>query len=199
MNAAVLLIDPKFPHNVGGALRACASMGARDLRWTGTRVQNPRDETKIAVVSTRFPHAPRKRRFPREERMKAYNNVLWSRETRDHPVSGLAYELQLTPVAVEVLPSSESLVDFEHPENALYVFGPEDGGLGKGVLETCHRFVTIPSTGCLNLAAAVNVILYDRIAKLGTVAQLVERRSEAPEAVGSIPTRPIPSCEETAC
>lgn len=199
MNAAVLLIDPKFSHNVGGALRACASMGARNLRWTGERVESPKDEKSVAIVSTRFPRAARKRRFPREERMKAYNSVYWSREVRDRPVSRLAWELDLVPVAVEVLDHAESLPDFVHPENALYVFGPEDGGLGHGALEACHRFVTIPTTGCLNLAAAVNVLLYDRLSKIGVVAQQVERRSEAPEVVGSIPTHSTPSCEETAC
>jgi hypothetical protein len=34
----------------------------------------------------------------------------------------------VTPVAVELRPDAESLVTFEHPEEALYVFGPEDGG-----------------------------------------------------------------------
>lgn len=199
MNAAVLLVNPKFPHNVGGALRACASMGAANLRWTGDRVMSPKEETEVATVSTRFPHSPRKRRFPREERMKAYNSVRWMREARDRPVSRLAEELGLVPVAVEVLLAGESLPYFEHPENALYVFGPEDGSLGYGALEACHRFVTIPSNGCLNLSSSVNITLYDRLAKLGAVAQVVERRSEKPEVVGSIPTRPIPSCEETAC
>jgi tRNA C32,U32 (ribose-2'-O)-methylase TrmJ len=74
-------------------------------------------------------------------------------------------ERGFTPVAVEVLPSSESLVDFVHPHNALYIFGPEDGSLTKGIKEVCHRFVSIPSKGCLNLGAAVNVVLYDRLAK----------------------------------
>ena len=34
--------------------------------------------------------------------------------------------------------------------------------LDKGVLSACHRFVRIPSEVCLNLAAAVNVVLADR-------------------------------------
>lgn len=65
-------------------------------------------------------------------------------------------------MAVELLPAAQSLVDFEHPEDALYVFGPEDGGLPKPIRLACHRFVFIPTHHCLNLAAAVNVVLYDR-------------------------------------
>ncbi len=50
----------------------------------------------------------------------------------------------------------------KHPEDAFYVFGPEDGGLPKPVRLLCHRFAVIPTHHCLNLAAAVNVVLYDR-------------------------------------
>jgi tRNA(Leu) C34 or U34 (ribose-2'-O)-methylase TrmL len=38
MSAAVLLIDPHFPHNVGKALRACALLGAGTLYWTALYV-----------------------------------------------------------------------------------------------------------------------------------------------------------------
>jgi len=48
---------------------------------------------------------------------------------------------------------------------ALHVFGAEDATLGRNVLSWCRDVVAIPG-GCLNLAAAVNVVLYDRIAKL---------------------------------
>jgi tRNA(Leu) C34 or U34 (ribose-2'-O)-methylase TrmL len=34
--------------------------------------------------------------------------------------------------------------------------------LPKQVRLLCHRFVIIPTHHCLNLAAAVNVVLYDR-------------------------------------
>jgi tRNA C32,U32 (ribose-2'-O)-methylase TrmJ len=68
----------------------------------------------------------------------------------------------VTPVAVAVRPDAESLVTFEHPGDALYVFGPKDGGLPKPVRLLCHRFVVIPTHHGLNLAAAVNVVLYDR-------------------------------------
>jgi tRNA(Leu) C34 or U34 (ribose-2'-O)-methylase TrmL len=71
----------------------------------------------------------------------------------------------LTPVAVEARRASESLHAFVHPDRALYVFGPEDGSISRGVLRACHRFVRIPSDGPLNLAAAINVVLYDRTLK----------------------------------
>ena len=70
------------------------------------------------------------------------------------------------PVAIEfVVPSAVSLVTYVHPQRALYIFGPEDGNIGKHILAWCKDIVTIPATYCLNLAAAVNVVLYDRLAK----------------------------------
>jgi hypothetical protein len=60
---AVLLINAKFPHNVGAALRACAAFGAERLAWTPDRVPSLDDW-------------PPGQRLPREERMmKAYQEV----------------------------------------------------------------------------------------------------------------------------
>jgi len=67
-----------------------------------------------------------------------------------------------TPVAVEVRPRSECLTIFEHPDRALYLFGPEDGSIPKAWLHHCHRFVHIPAHHCLNLATAVAVVLAHR-------------------------------------
>jgi tRNA(Leu) C34 or U34 (ribose-2'-O)-methylase TrmL len=144
---AVALIDPKYPHNVGAALRACSCWGIGQLWWTGRRVTLD---------------VPRGERLPREERMKGYRSVTM---TRDDRVFGRFEPGTVTPVAVELRPGAESLLTFEHPADALYVFGPEDGSLPKPVRLLCHRFVVIPTHHCLNLAAAVNVVLYDRRAK----------------------------------
>lgn len=70
-----------------------------------------------------------------------------------------------TPVCVELTPSAEVLTTFEHPENAVYVFGPEDGYVSQSFRGLCHRFLYIPSYHCLNLSAALNVILADRVMK----------------------------------
>jgi tRNA(Leu) C34 or U34 (ribose-2'-O)-methylase TrmL len=139
---AVVLIDPKYPHNVGAALRACSCWGIGQLWWTGDRV----------TVDV-----PRGQRLPREERIKGYRSVTMIRD--DHVFDRFD---AATPVAVEIRPASESLATFEHPEDAPYVFGPEDGSLSKPIRLLCHRFVVIPTHHCLNLAAAVNVVLYDR-------------------------------------
>jgi tRNA C32,U32 (ribose-2'-O)-methylase TrmJ len=57
---------------------------------------------------------------------------------------------------------SEPLTTFVHPDNAVYLFGPEDGSIPKAWLHLCHRFVHIPANHCLNLSTAVAVVLAHR-------------------------------------
>ena len=145
--AVVHLVDPKNPHNVGGAIRAAAAFGAHRVTWGGERV------TTTA------------KRLPREERMKGYQDVEFWHLPGERTVSGYA-EAGWTPVCVEVDPTAEQLHQFIHPERALYVFGPEDGSVPKAVRAHCHRFVVIPTLHCTNLSAAVYLTLYDRHVKL---------------------------------
>lgn len=69
----------------------------------------------------------------------------------------------VTPVLVEV-DASTTLRQFNHPKRAMYIFGPEDSSLPKAMIDGAPR-VRIPTRGCLNLAATVNIVLYDRCAK----------------------------------
>lgn len=75
------------------------------------------------------------------------------------------------PVAVDLVDGAASLPAFQHPQRAFYVFGPEDGTLGKDILAWCPRRVMVPTRMCMNLAATVNVVLYDRMAKADRVAR----------------------------
>jgi tRNA(Leu) C34 or U34 (ribose-2'-O)-methylase TrmL len=145
-SVAVALVNPMLGHNVGAAVRAASCFGAQQVWWTGNRVTL--DPSKGE-------------RLPREERMKGYKKV----ELIQYDHFFDQFPRDITPVAVERREKAESLVDFIHPERALYVFGPEDGSLAPVHLQHCHRFVVIPTEHCLNLAAAVNVVLYDRMMK----------------------------------
>lgn len=140
---AVVLVDPKYPHNVGGAYRACAAFGVEQLWYTGGRA-----ESRWQADG----------RLPREERLRAYRHVELIRGEGRF----LTQFPGATIVAVEVHPTAEVLTTFTHPDEAVYVFGPEDGSLPKGVRSACHRFVIIPSDTALNLYSAVTSILVHR-------------------------------------
>jgi tRNA(Leu) C34 or U34 (ribose-2'-O)-methylase TrmL len=140
---AIALADPKYPHNVGMVVRLASCYGLRQVWFSGDRVSlNP----------------TKGERLPREERMKGYKDVqlIHYENFFDQFPAGTV------PVAVEVRANSELLHNFEHPENPLYVFGPEDGSIPAPLLPHCHRFLVIPTRHCLNLATAVATVLWDR-------------------------------------
>lgn len=148
---AIVLYAPKYPHNVGQVVRLASAYGIPQVWYSGDRIRQ-------AIGA----------RLPREERMRRYEDVALI--NHPDPLARLCEALpRACPVAVELRPGSEDLVDFVHPggeEEPLYVFGPEDGSLSGPVLKRCHRFVVIPSFECLNLATSVATILYDRMAKM---------------------------------
>lgn len=136
------LVNPKTPANIGSVLRAAGCYGADFVAIAGVR--GHKAVTHCATDTQRaYRHIP---------------TVLVDDVFTAHPVGSI-------PVAVDLVPNATSLIDFEHPESAFYIFGPEDGTLGGDNLRRCARKVFVPTAQCMNLAATVNVILYDRMAK----------------------------------
>lgn len=137
--ACIGLYNPKSAVNVGGAMRAASCYGAAMVAIQGGRFERSAADTT-----------------------KAHRHIPLLRV--DDLRTAVPYDC--VPVAVEIgLPQSVSLVNFTHPERAFYVFGPEDSSLGHAVTSWCKHVVYVPTDYCMNLAATVNVLLYDRRAK----------------------------------
>jgi tRNA(Leu) C34 or U34 (ribose-2'-O)-methylase TrmL len=68
-------------------------------------------------------------------------------------------------VCIELAENAIPLPEFDHPKNTFYIFGPEDGSISQDIIDKAQVVVYIPTVGCMNLAATVNVVLYDRLAK----------------------------------
>lgn len=139
--SAVGLDNPKVQENVGSAMRACGVYGASLLAVSGQRLSPGITDT-----------------------MKHYRQIPYLRV--DDLRSVIPFDC--VPVAVEIVPNAKSLVTYNHPKRAFYIFGAEDATLGERVLSWCREIVFIPTNRCMNLAATVNVVLYDRMAKLTT-------------------------------
>lgn len=136
--AAVGLHNPKELANVGSVLRAAACFGVSLVAVSGTRYKKQRTDTAQAYLDLPLLQV-------------------------DDLRSVIPYDC--VPVAVELRDDALSLPAYRHPDRAFYIFGPEDGDLGRSVLSWCRDVVAIPCLYPLNLAAAANVLLYDRLAK----------------------------------
>ena len=136
--SAIGLDRPKDKANLGGVLRAAGCYGAALVLVSGDRIGKYATDT-----------------------MKTYKHVPCI-ETDDLMA---ACPFGSVPVVVELNSRAKSLVRFTHPDSAFYIFGPEDGNVKDSIVERVQLVVQIPTYGCMNLAATVNVLLYDRMAK----------------------------------
>ena len=139
--AAIGLVRPKDVQNVGGVMRAAHCYGAGLVAIQGDRTP----------VTSRL------------DTSKAYRHIP---TLRGDDLMALC-PFDAVPVAVDLLDDAIPLPMFQHPERAFYVFGPEDGTLGGDLLRRCKHRVVVPTAYCMNLAATVNVVLYDRLNKRG--------------------------------
>ncbi|RYY76368.1 MAG: TrmH family RNA methyltransferase [Gammaproteobacteria bacterium] len=148
--AYIGLVNPKSPENVGMVMRAAGCYAASKVFYTGERFNRARK----FFTDTKNAHE----KIP----LQATDNLLTS------------VPANVKIVGVELIEGATPLIQFEHPECAYYIFGPEDGSLTQTVLDACDYVVYIPTIGCMNLAATVNVVLYDRLAK--SVGNIIEER-----------------------
>ncbi|MHA7588044.1 RNA methyltransferase [Vibrio harveyi] len=144
--AIIGLYNPKSPTNVGAVLRAAGCYDAAQVRYNGTRY------SRAVKFQTDTQNSQERIQLVEMEDLTA----------------NVADDVEI--VCVELVVGATALPHFTHPENAIYVFGPEDGSLPQEMVDKAHHVVYVPTHGCMNLAATVNVVLYDRMAKtLGTI------------------------------
>ena len=140
------LVNPKTPVNVGGIMRASGCYGVNGVFYTG-------------------------RRYELAARSGAAQYHVDTKDAGEHiPLMGVNSLLESIPadtklICVDLVVGATPLPDFVHPPKAFYVFGPEDGTIGQDIIDKADAVVYVPTVGCMNLAASVNVLLYDRLAK----------------------------------
>ena len=139
------LINPKSPENVGSVMRAAGNYRVDDVFYTGERYQR---------ALKRDPNAPYMSRKVSENIPLTEVSCL---------IDDAAGNMKI--VCVELAENAIALTEYEHPQNAFYIFGPEDSTIGQDVIDRADAVVYVPTIGCMNLAATVNVVLYDRLAK----------------------------------
>ncbi|RJG38299.1 RNA methyltransferase [Motilimonas pumila] len=141
----IALSNPKSATNVGAVMRAAGCFQADQVMYNGDRY----DRTVKLNTDTK-------------------------RIRSKIPLQNISDFVSAKPegaklVCVDLVPGATPLPEFEHPDQALYVFGPEDGTIKQSLIDQADHVVYMPTIGCLNLAASVNILLYDRSAKLKSI------------------------------
>lgn len=163
------LCNPKNPSNVGAVMRAAGCFGVDVVMYTGERyARAARFNTDTKNVSRNIP----------------LTGV-------DHLLDDLPADMKI--VCVELVEGAIPLPEYQHPDKAFYIFGPEDGTLEQTIIDRADAVVYVPTVGSLNLAATVNVVLYDRMAKsaLADTGNELIRRSRDRNNNVKIRSRPV--------
>jgi len=148
----ICLDNPKNSFNVGGVIRATAAFNGKFVAWSGTRFM---DKGDWKTCDTEAGHL----------RMPCFKSVP---DLMSMVPSGA------TPVAIELCKDAVSLFDFEHPRQAVYFFGSEDGTLNPDIVTQCAHKVFIPTIHSLNLANTVNILAYDRSLKMSKILNTIK-------------------------
>jgi tRNA(Leu) C34 or U34 (ribose-2'-O)-methylase TrmL len=115
--ACIGLYNPKGPENVGAIMRAAGCYGVNSVFYTGKRYEHAREfRTDTKQVHLQLP-------------------LIGVDDLQQVIPFGCV------PVAIEIHPDAKPLTEYQHPERAFYIFGPEDGSLKKNVTEWCRDII----------------------------------------------------------
>jgi len=139
------LINPKSPSNVGSVMRAAGCYQADAVFYTGQRyARAAKFNTDTKSVNKKIP-------------LTGIEEIIAAKSTN------------MEVVCVDLVEGAIPLPEYQHPEQALYILGPEDGSIEQAIIDQADDVVYVPTIGCMNLAATTNVVLYDRLAKMQTL------------------------------
>lgn len=139
------LVNPKSPENVSSVMRSAGNFGVDSVYYSGSR-------------------------YPRALRLNPAVPRMSRKVSQGIPLTGVnclfdTVTSNMKIICVEFAENAIALPEYQHPENALYIFGPEDNSIPQDIIDRADAVIFVPTTGCMNLAATVNVLLYDRLAK----------------------------------
>ncbi len=158
------LLNPKSPENVDSVLRAAGNYGVNNIFYTGTRYPRAA-RLNPSTVDIR-------RKVSKDITLTGVDDLLAALPAEIVPELSPEFaqsaDEKLSIICVELAENAIALPQYQHPQNALYIFGPEDGTIGQDIIDRADAVVYVPTVGCMNLAATVAVVLYDRLAKTST-------------------------------
>lgn len=153
MPITVVLVEPKYPENIGAAARACANFGVRNLRVVSPRVM---DWERILTMATRVGEEVAKD-------LKVFDSLNDALSDCNYVVGSTARLGAHRKVHKTLREVACDVASYSVNNRVALVFGNEKWGLTNEQLYMCHDVFTIPTEGgsSLNVAQAVVVTLYE--------------------------------------
>jgi len=151
-NIGVILVNPKYPENIGSVCRAMKTMGLRTL----SIVNHPKpDWERIKVLAV---HA-----YDIAEKAKHFATL--NEATKEYSlIAGISRRRGKKRKCFALSPEELAQKINQNPAHRVaLVFGNEESGLSESDLAACHLLVKIPTSPefpSLNLSHAVQIITY---------------------------------------
>jgi tRNA/rRNA methyltransferase len=152
-NITIVLMEPKYPENIGAAARCALNMGITSLAVVR---EEPADREKMLKMAT-------------HKASHLVEGIMWCNNLREalEPFSFVVGTTARQGRKRQIENSPRFMLDTILPllpENRVaLLFGPEHRGLTNDDLKYCQTTVTIPTSdfSSLNLAQAVAIICYE--------------------------------------
>lgn len=152
-NIAIILVQPKFPENIGAAARSAFNMGLS--RLIVVRKDPPEHEAMAKMATHKAAHVLDKMEIHShlEDAIKPFSFLVGTTARRGRQRGLEQSPRQIVSSMREIIPNNQVAI----------LFGPENCGLTNEELKYCHATSAIPTAdfSSLNLAQAVAIHCYE--------------------------------------
>ena len=152
-NFTPILVNPRFPENIGAVARICANMGLGPIRLVNPERLWSEPMQRMAT------HAG----LPWLENMTTYSSLSFALANCTIAAGTSARIGKERGFLISPRQAAPQLLEFARQGTVGLVFGPEDRGLNTQDLDLCSITINIPTANAnsLNLAHAVMVLAYE--------------------------------------
>jgi len=152
-NIAIVLMEPKYPENIGAAARCAMNMGIS--RLVIVREEVPDQEKMLKMATHKAAHLI--------EQLQHFDNLAEALAPFSHVVGTTARQGRKRRIENSPRYMLDTILPLLTDNKVAILFGPEHRGLTNDDLKYCQTTVTIPTAdfSSLNLAQAVAILCYE--------------------------------------
>lgn len=152
-NTAIVLMEPKYPENIGAAARCAMNMGIRTLIVVGHEA--PDQEIMLKMATHKAAHIIKE--------LQQFTSLAEALAPFSHVVGTTARQGRKRRIENSPRHMLDTILPLLKNNRVALLFGPENRGLTNDDLKYCQTTVTIPTAdfSSLNLAQAVAILSYE--------------------------------------